>query len=59
MLLVDDYTRMYKVCFLKNKSEAFENFRIFKELVENEIYLKFKYLRSENGGEFTSNEFND
>jgi hypothetical protein len=29
MLLVDDYTRMTAVCFLKNKSEAFENFKIF------------------------------
>jgi hypothetical protein len=28
MLLVDDYTRMTAVCFLKNKLEAFENFKI-------------------------------
>jgi hypothetical protein len=28
MLLVDDYTRMTAVFFLKNKSEAFENFKI-------------------------------
>jgi hypothetical protein len=33
MLLVDDYTRMTAVCFLKNKSEAFENFKIYKEMV--------------------------
>ena len=26
-------------------------------MVENETYLKIKTLRSENGGEFTSNEF--
>jgi hypothetical protein len=37
MLLVDDYTRMIAVCFLKNKSEAFENFKIYKEMVENEM----------------------
>jgi hypothetical protein len=37
MLLVDDYTRMNVVCFLKNKSEAFENFKIYKEMVENEM----------------------
>jgi hypothetical protein len=37
MLLVNDYTRMIAVCFLKNKSEAFENFKISKEMVENEM----------------------
>jgi hypothetical protein len=37
MLLVDDYTRMTAVCFLKNKSKAFENFKIYKEIVENEM----------------------
>jgi hypothetical protein len=37
MLLVDDYTRMATVFFLKNKSEAFENFKIYKEMVENEM----------------------
>jgi hypothetical protein len=37
MLLLDDYTRMTAVFFLKNKSEAFENFKIYKEMVENEM----------------------
>jgi hypothetical protein len=37
MLLVDDYTRMVAVCFLKNKLEAFENFKIYKEMAENEM----------------------
>jgi hypothetical protein len=35
MLLVDDYKRMSAVLFLKNKSESFENFNIYKEMVEN------------------------
>jgi hypothetical protein len=30
MLLVDDYTRMTIVFFLGNKSEAFENFKVYK-----------------------------
>jgi transposase InsO family protein len=59
MLLVDDYTIMTAVYFLKNKSEAFENFKIYKEMVENEIDSKIKCLRCDNGGEFTSNEFMD
>jgi transposase InsO family protein len=56
MILIDDYTRMTWVCFLKKKSKAFECFKIFKEIVENEIDLKIKTLRSDNGGEFNSNE---
>jgi transposase InsO family protein len=59
MLLVDDYTRMTSVFFLKNKSEDFENFKIYKEMVENEMDSKIKCLRSDNGEEFTSKEFMD
>ena len=43
---------------LKKKSETFNCFQIFKELTENENDMKIKCLRSDNGGEFVSNEFN-
>jgi transposase InsO family protein len=59
MLLVDDYTRMTTIFFLRNKSEAFENFKVYKEMVENEMDSKIKCLRYDNGGEFTSKEFMD
>jgi transposase InsO family protein len=59
MLLIDDYTRMTTIFFLKNKSEAFEHFKIYKEMVETETDLKIKCLRSDNGGEFTSKKFMD
>jgi hypothetical protein len=59
MLLVDGYTRMTSACFLKNKSEAFENFKIYKEMVENEMDSRIKFLIYDNGGEFTSKEFMD
>ena len=58
MLIIDDYTRMTWVYFLKEKSEEFENFKAFKAYVENETYLKINHLRLDNGGEFTSNKFN-
>jgi hypothetical protein len=45
MLLIDDYTRMTWVFFLKKNLEAFKCFRVFKELVENEIDFKIKCLR--------------
>jgi hypothetical protein len=59
MILIDDYTRMTWVFFLKKNSKAFKCLRVFKKLVENETDLKIKFLRSDNGGEFTSNEFRD
>lgn len=57
MLLIDDYSRMTWVTFLKEKSKALEKFKAFKALVENELGLKIKCLNSNNGGEFTSNAF--
>ena len=44
---------------LKHKYEAFENFKILKDLVENELDLKIKCLRSNQGGEYISYEFFD
>ncbi|KAH9300937.1 hypothetical protein KI387_012520, partial [Taxus chinensis] len=38
-------------------SQAFETFQKFKALVENEVGRKIKTLCSDQGGEFTSNEF--
>jgi hypothetical protein len=57
MLFIDDFTRKAWVCFLKEKSEALKKFKAFKTLVENEIETKIKCLRSDNGGDFTSKEF--
>ena len=57
MLCIDDFTRMAWVYFLKEKSKAFKEFEVIKTLVENEIGVKIKCLRSDNGGEFTSKEF--
>ena len=57
MLFIDYFTRMAWVFFLKEKLEAFNKFKAFKILVENETQAKIKCLRSDNGGEFTSKEF--
>ena len=58
MLLFDDYTRITWVCLLNRNSEAFGCFKMFKELAENETRSRIKCLRSDNSGEFTSDEFN-
>ena len=44
---------------MKYKDEAFEKFKTFKASAENESGCKIKCLRSDRGGDFTSNEFFD
>ena len=50
MILVDDFSRMMWVSFLKEKSKAFDKFKIFKNRVENEYDMKIECLRSYRGG---------
>lgn len=59
MLLKDDFSRMTWVTFLQDKSQAFERFKVFNKMVEKKSGYKLKCLRSDHGGEFTSNEFED
>lgn len=40
MLLIDDYSRLMWVAFLKEKFEGFEKFKMFKAMVDTEIGLK-------------------
>lgn len=58
MLFSNDYTRMIWVSFLKEKSEVLYTFKSFKAFVENESDIRIKCLRSDRGGEHTSNDFN-
>ena len=45
------------VAFLKEKSEAFEKFKVFKALTENQTRKRIKAVRSNRGGEFCSKDF--
>jgi hypothetical protein len=42
---------------MKHKSEVFNKFCEFKSFVENQTGRSIKILRSDNGGEYKSNEF--
>ena len=53
---IDDFYRMCWIGLLKHKDEAFEKFKVFKALVENEIDLKIKCLWFDRGGEFILDE---
>ncbi|GJW77157.1 zinc finger, CCHC-type containing protein [Tanacetum coccineum] len=56
-LLVDDYSRYMWAYFLSTKDQAFDTFKEFKKSTENELRTTLKMLRTDRGGEFTSNEF--
>jgi transposase InsO family protein len=56
MLIIDDYSRLTWVAFLKEKDEAFEKFKIFKALIEKQIGKRLKAVRSDRGGEFMSSD---
>jgi Reverse transcriptase (RNA-dependent DNA polymerase)/GAG-pre-integrase domain/Integrase core domain len=56
---VDDFSRMCWVFFLKQKSEVFETFRGWKTQVELQTGKKVKCIRSDNGGEYRSKEFDE
>ncbi|CAH9095067.1 unnamed protein product [Cuscuta epithymum] len=59
LMITDDFTRMSWVYFQKTKSEALENFKKFKALVENQTGKSVKALRTDRGGEFSSNAFTE
>jgi hypothetical protein len=54
---IDDYSCKTWVYFLNSKDEVLRKFKEFKALVENLSKRIIKILRSDNGGEYTSNEF--
>ena len=57
MSFVDDKSRYVWVYFLKSKNQAFDKFHEWKSMVEKSIGRKLKAIRTDNGGELTSKEF--
>jgi IS30 family transposase len=59
MLIIYDYSRLTCVVVLKEKSEAFEKFKVFKALTENQTGKRLKVVRSDRGGDFISWNFKE
>jgi hypothetical protein len=59
MLIIDDYSILTWVAFLKENVEAFEKFKIFKALTETQTGKRLKAVRSDRGGEFMSRDFKE
>lgn len=57
LLLVDDYSRMAFVYFIKTKDEVFSHFKAFKTLAETQTGRMLKVFRTDNGMEFCSKNF--
>ena len=53
---VDDFSRCCAVYFMKHKSEVLEKFQEFEAVTTNECGQRIGKLRSDNGGEYLSNE---
>lgn len=56
LLLIITLGRFGFTC-LREKSDAFDMFKQWKAMVEKQTGRKLKCLRTDNGGEFTSAEF--
>lgn len=56
MTMIDDYSRYTKTYFLKKKSEVAGNIRKFVRETETQFGRKVKKIRSDQGGEYSSNE---
>ena len=59
MTFIDDHSRKTWIYFLKSKKseEVLQRFQEFKALAENQTKRKIRVLRSNNGGEYTSEDF--
>lgn len=58
LTFIDDFSHKVWVYCIKHKSEALTKFKEFKLAIEKELDMQIKILHFDNGGEFTSREFN-
>lgn len=56
---IDDYSGLTRAYYLKHKSDAIQAFHDFKAWAETQTGKKIKKIRSDRGGEYTSNEFTE
>ena len=54
---IDDYSRCVSVYFIKHKTEVFEKFKLFEAMVTKECGEPIMKLRTDNGGEYVSKDF--
>ena len=57
LVIVDDYSRFTWTLFLKTKNEAFDAFHKLAKVIQNEKGLNIVSIRSDHGGEFQNESF--
>ena len=57
VVFIDDKTHYVWISVVKHKHEVFQSFLEWKALVEKSSGYRVKKFRTDNGGEYTSNEF--
>jgi transposase InsO family protein len=57
LTFIDDFSRKTWIYFLKRKSEVFNYFKDFQAIVEKQSGYKIRTVRSDQGGEYTTNDF--
>lgn len=57
LTFIDDFSKFTWVYFLKQKFEVFENFLDFKAFAKRQSRKFIKILRTDNGGEYVNNKF--
>ena len=58
LTVIDDFSRKVWVFFLRHKREVFATFKQWKTMIEKQTGKQVKRLRTDNGLEFCSGEFN-
>ena len=56
---IDDLSRYCHTYLMRQKSEAFDKFILYKNFVEKQTNYKIKILRSNHGGEYMADSFNN
>ena len=54
---IDDFTRFGHVYLISHKSDALDFFKRYTNLVENQLNVKIKTLRTDRGREYLSDQF--
>ena len=57
LTFTDDFSRKTWICFLKRKPKVFNCFKDFKAIVEKQSGYMIRTVRSDQGGEYTANDF--
>jgi transposase InsO family protein len=57
VIFIDDYSRKCCIYFLKDESDMFDKFKEYKAFIEKKTGKHIRILRTDNGGEFESLQF--